>query len=90
MRTGERIFEKNADSVLDFSINWTNFLASGTISSSDWTVDSGLTVLSTAISGVYTTIWISGGIATSSYDGRNVITAGSLRDSVVFSVYVLK
>lgn len=88
MVTDNFIFEKSANALLDFSINWTNFLDGGTIDSSDWTLDPNLSIVNTSISGVYTTIWISGGITGNTYCGENTIQSGSLQDSATFSVFV--
>jgi len=88
MRTDSSIFRKTEDAVLDFSINWAAFTASGTITSSEWTVESGVSVLNTSISGIYTTVWISGGIAGSAYCFTNVVSISGLQDSVTGSIYI--
>ncbi len=87
MQTDSSIFKKSAYAVLDFSINWAAF-TSGTISASTWTVESGVSVLSTSFSGVYSTIWLSGGVEGSSYCFTNVVTASGLTDSVTGSIYI--
>lgn len=88
MRTENFIFEKTPEAIMDFSINWSALVGTNPIDSSDWTIDAGLTILSTNISGVYTTFWISGGDLGNTYCGQNIITTGALTDSAVFSVNI--
>jgi hypothetical protein len=88
MRTDNFVFKKSPEAVLDFSINWGPFTA-GPIDSSSWTLASGLTITNTNVSGVYTTIWVSGGTLGSSYCGTNIIQASGLMDSATFSIYIV-
>lgn len=63
----------------DYAINWAALLATDTISSSTWTVATGLTTASPAPSNTTTTttIWLSGGTAGTEYRVTNhIITAG--------------
>jgi hypothetical protein len=54
-------FEKDPDAVLDYAIDWTDRLGSDTISTSTWTVPSGITKDSDNKTTAKTTIWLSGG-----------------------------
>ena len=56
-------FVKDPDEVLDYSIDWSTWLDSDTISSSSWTVESGITKDSDSNDTTSTTIWLSGGTA---------------------------
>lgn len=79
-----KIFTKDPDEVLDFSIDWNLELASlgspeDAISTSTWTVPSGITEGAKAINAGFTTIFLSGGTAGQTYIIHNQITTTSLR-----------
>jgi len=59
-----KVFDKDPDSVLDYGFDWSDWLGSDTISSSDWILSSNnLTEDSSSNDSTTTTIWISGGVA---------------------------
>lgn len=70
-------FTKDPDAVLDYTIDWSDWLATGdTISTSSWSVESGsgLTNDSDEKTTTTTTIWLSGGtVADDYYDVINTI-----------------
>lgn len=69
-------------SVLDYAINWTAWLAaSETISVSTWTVPVGITQTTPApsIAAGVTTIWLTGGTLMTSYTVTNHITTNQGR-----------
>lgn len=70
---------KDPDDVLDYSINWARELAGDTISTSTWTVPSGLTEGISTKTDTETTVWLSSGTDGSSYDVKNRITTSSGR-----------
>lgn len=74
-------FTKDPNAVLDYSIDWgTNYLeSSDTISTSAWTVPTGITKDSDTKSGTKTTIWLSGGSAGESYELVNRIVTNDGR-----------
>ena len=74
-------FAKDPDEVLDYSIDWTNELAtSETISTSSWTVvTSGITKDSDSITGNFTTVILSGGTAGEEYELVNTIETNQNR-----------
>jgi hypothetical protein len=79
-----KIFAKDPDEVLDFSIDWNLELASlgspeDTISASVWTVPTGITEGANAINAGFTTVFLSGGTAGETYIIHNQITTDSLR-----------
>lgn len=85
--TNTRNKVKDPDDVLDFFIDWQGddapFLAVGeTISSSSWTVPSGITKDSSSFTNTVATIWVSGGTSGQSYTAVNRITtsAGRVKD----------
>lgn len=78
-----RQFTKDPQAVLDYKIDWSAWLASGeTISTSTWTVPSGITDDSDSItdSNTSTTIWLSGGTADTDYDLINHIVTSEGRE----------
>ena len=71
---------KDPNDVLDYLFYWSTWLASGeTISTSTWTVDSGLTKDTDSKTDDTTTIWLSGGTAGTSYTVTNRITTSQGR-----------
>ncbi len=86
MTTGLKTFDKTPDEVLDFTVEWKKWLiaASGdastpdTISTSTWTLDTGITKDSDTNDTDSTTVWISGGTKGSKYKAVNkIVTAAS-------------
>ncbi len=73
-------FNKDPDAVLDYTINWTKWLGSDTISVSTWTVPSGLTEDSDTSGDSSTTIWLSGGTVDANYNIVNHITTAAGRE----------
>lgn len=70
-------FEKDPNEVLDYSVNWTNWLGTDTISTSTWVVPTGITGGTESTTTVLATIWLSGGSTGSRYDLVNrIVTAG--------------
>ncbi len=70
-------FLKDPDAVLDYQINWAAWLGTDTISSSTWTVPTGITKNSDTNSTTTTTIWLRGGTAGTEYTLTNrIVTAG--------------
>lgn len=65
--------KKGPDEIKDYSIDWAPKLAGDIISSSTWTVPTGVTKLSDTFSTTLTTIWLSGGSVGYSYSFLNVI-----------------
>ena len=73
-------FRKDPDSVLDYGIDWSIWLASGeTISTSAWTVPVGITKDSDSKGDTSTLIWLSGGAAGSTYELANKIVTSDNR-----------
>jgi len=73
-------FEKDPSAVLDFTLDWSSWLASGeTISTSTWTVPTGLTKDSSSNTATATTVWLSGGTAGQFYPYVNRIVTSQAR-----------
>lgn len=81
---------KDPDERLDYTIDWTDWFgaidgAGDSISTSEWTVPSGLTKHTDDIDGLKTTVWLSGGTANESYSVLNhiVTAAGRIAERTV-------
>jgi hypothetical protein len=75
-------FYKDPNAVLDYVIDWTTWLGSDTISSSTWTVPTGITQVQATNTTKLATIWLSGGTAGELYTltNRIVTTGGRTED----------
>jgi hypothetical protein len=86
------IIPEDPTAVLDYTVDWTSWLAAGeTITASTWVVPSGLTQTtpSPSITAGKTTVWLTGGTAGQSYNVANHITTSQGRqDQRTFTVYV--
>ena len=84
---------KDPDAVLDYSIDWSAWLGSDTITTSDWIVagaDSDLAVDSDSKSTTAATVWLSGGTLGLTYTMTNRITTADGRtDHRSISVQIL-
>ena len=70
---------KDPNAVLDYSIEWTDWLDGDTIATSTWTVPAGLTKVTDEKTAVKTTAWLSGGAAGATYTLHNRITTAGGR-----------
>lgn len=72
--------EKDPDAVLDFAIDWSDWLAAGeTIATSAWTTPAGITEDSETETGTVATIWLSGGTDGEDYEATNEIVTTDAR-----------
>ncbi|MEN6533105.1 MAG: hypothetical protein ABFD89_05540 [Bryobacteraceae bacterium] len=67
-------FAKDPHAVLDYSVDWTRWLADDEIATSEWIVAPGITKASETNSLTKATVWLSGGEAGQSYSVTNRIT----------------
>lgn len=82
-------FEKDPDAVLDYTVDWSTWLGSDTISTSGWTVDSGLTTVTSANTTTTATVWVSGGTLDHTYSLTNtIVTAGNRTDERTIRIVV--
>jgi len=85
---GNNIFTKDPSAVLDYTINWSSWLDSDTISTSTWTVPTGLTKDSDTSTTTTATIWLSSGTAGTQYTVVNhIVTAAGREDDR--SIYIV-
>lgn len=76
------IYVKDPDAVLDYGFDWSDWLATGeVITTSTWSVTTGLTKDSDSSNDTATTIWVNGGTAGLSYTITNhIITSAGRAD----------
>jgi len=84
--------EKDPYAVLDYSLDWTNWMPSGdTITSIAVSADAGITIDSTTNTDYIATANISGGTAGNIYNIEfKIVTTNGLRDSRNFRIKVLE
>jgi hypothetical protein len=83
-------YSKDPNAVLDYTIDWSAWLGDDQILTSTWTVPGGLSQSGVTFSGSTTTIWLSGGIAGTSYSVYNQITTvGGRTEKRTFKVNAL-
>lgn len=81
-----RLFIKDPNAILDYSVDWSAWLISSTtsadtISTSTWIVPSGITQTTNSHTNTVATVWLSGGSADSTYELTNrITTAGGRTD----------
>lgn len=73
-------FMKDVDAVLDYTIDWSTWLGSDTISSSSWSVETGITEDSDTNDTDSATVWLSGGAAGTTYAVTNSIVTAAARE----------
>ena len=82
-------FVKDPDAVLDYQVNWSDWLNGDTISTSAFAADPGITVDSDANTSTAATVWLSGGTAGSIYQVVNSITTAAGRsDDQTITIFV--
>ena len=83
-------FIKDPDAVLDYTVDWSDWLGSDTISSSSWTVPSGITKDSDSNTDTTATIWLSSGKNGKTYEIVNrIVTAGGRTDDRTIIIEVM-
>lgn len=74
-------FTKDPSAVLDYQIDWSTWLGTDTITTSTWTVPTGITQASAMNTTTTATVWVSGGKAGQRYTLVNrIVTAGGRTD----------
>jgi len=73
-------FTKDPDDVLDYSFDWSLWLATNeTISTSTWILSPGITQNSATNTTLISTVWLSAGVAGQPYSVTNRITTNQTR-----------
>ena len=74
-------FIKDPQSILDYTVDWATWLVSDTISTSTWTVPTGLTKVIDSKTTTTATVWLSGGTVGQIHEVTNeIVTAGGRTD----------
>ena len=84
-----KIFTKDPEAVLDYGIDWDahDWLGADTISTSTWTVPSGITKVTDSKTTTTTTIWLSGGTAGETYPVKDhIVTAGGRAEDCTLTI----
>jgi hypothetical protein len=82
-------FVKDPSAVLDYRIDWGEWLDSDTIATSTWIVPTGITKASDTNTTTITTIWLSGGTVGNSYALVNhIVTTGGREDDRGITIVV--
>jgi len=86
------VYLKDPEAVLDYGFDWSDWLADGeTISTSTWTVPTGITKDSDSKTDTVTTIWLSGGTAGKSYRVTNhIVTSAGRQDDRSLIIKVME
>jgi hypothetical protein len=73
--------KKDPRATLDYSVDWTEWLAGDTITASQWSISGGpeLSITNTSNTASIATVWLTGGTAGKSYRVSNVITTAAGR-----------
>jgi hypothetical protein len=75
-----REFRKDPDAVLDYAVDWSEWLDDDTITASEWTVPDGITADSDSNTTTLATVWLSGGTLGQTYSLVNHITTAAGRE----------
>lgn len=83
-------FTKDPDAILDYRIDWSSWLGSSdTISTSTWTVPSGITKDSDSKTTTVAVIWLSGGTLGDDYELVNhIVTADGREDDRTITIQI--
>lgn len=80
---------KRPNAVLDYTLDWSDFLDTDTIATATWTVDAGLTKDSSSNTTTTSTVWLSGGTEGEVYAGvGKIVTAAGRTDERTFIILV--
>jgi len=84
-------YQKTSAEILDYTVDWASFLSTDTISTSTWTLDTGITKVSDSHTTTTCTAFISGGSTDRTYMLTNVIvTAGGRTAARSFNLAIIQ
>jgi hypothetical protein len=72
---------KDPNDVLDYGVDWSQWLDGDTITASSWSAPIGITIDSESNSTTATTVWLSGGTPHVTYEVVNHITTAAGREA---------
>ena len=67
-------FDKDPQAILDYVVDWSDWLDSDTITASTWTAPTGITAATSSNTTTTATVWLSGGTIGETYKVVNHIT----------------
>lgn len=67
-------FDKDPNAILDYTLDWREWLGDDEIATSTWTLPAGIANAGVTYSVSTATVWLSGGVAGTSYSVYNQIT----------------
>jgi hypothetical protein len=83
------VVDKHPVSELDYQFDWSEWLDTDTITSSDWDVPTGLTLADETYNTTTATVWLSGGTNGTTYQVVNtIVTADGRTESKALTVQV--
>jgi len=84
--SSQRNFKKDPNAILDFTVDWTDWLASDTIVTGTWIIPSGITEVSRSNTTKISTVFVSGGTLGLTYSLINRIntSGGRTDDRTIF------
>ena len=83
------VYIKDPNAVLDYTLNWFEYLDGDTISTSTWTVPAGITKNSESNTTTAATVWLSSGTDGTDYDVYNrIVTAAGRTDDRTIRIRV--
>lgn len=82
-------FTKDPQAVLDYTLDWTRWLAGDQVATSEWLLPTGLTKMADTKTASSATVWLSGGTAGQSYTVTNrITTTGGRTEDRSFTIRV--
>jgi hypothetical protein len=82
-------FEKDSGAELDYAIDWSKWLVSDTISSSEWSVPTGLQSNNSSFTDLGTVVWLEGGTVGELYKVTNtIVTVDGRRDERTLTIRI--
>lgn len=82
-------FTKDPEAVLDYVVDWSDWLEADTISASSWDAPTGITVVTDTNTTTTATVWLSGGTVGERYELTNeIVTDGGRTDDRTIAILV--
>lgn len=86
-----QVFTKDPEAILDYVVDWSDWLVGDTIATSTWVADSGITIDDDDNTTTTATVWLSGGTVGTVYEATNsIVTAAGREDDRTITVIVLE
>jgi len=82
-------FTKDPNAIKDYTLDWSEWLDDDTISTSSWSVPTGITKVTDSTTSTTTIIWLSSGTQGSDYELFNTITtAGGRTERALLKIQI--